>query len=382
MKLDNPNENSAKQQSITATRSNRQSNFELLRMISMFLIVSTHLTNQSGIASSNISGFNRVFTDFLSSGGRISVNLFLMIGTWFLVDAEFSARRIIKLYSELWFYCAGITAVLVILGKKISAQGIMYALFPLLRDSCWFVTIYIELLLVSPFLKKILEWPKKRLGLFIAFLFCFSCIASSIHQFSEGVFAWFMWFCCMYLFIGFYKKYISAKLSKKFNKYYALVLALLLYSFMVCFKSDGILHLNADTNAVLLGKVIHQYLGDCKSLPNVMIAALIFYFFQNTDLGRNKIINHLSRSTLAVYLIHQSPNLIPYLWNDCLKVEVWKTSSFYILYFLLSVIIIFAVSYIIDNVRLYLIEPLWVRSFFFKKIEHTLTNVYIKAFRK
>lgn len=359
----------------------RQSNFELLRMISMFLIVSTHLTNQSSIASSDIYGYNRLFTEFISSGGRICVNLFLMIGTWFLVDAEFSARRILKLYSELWFYCVGITVVLIAIGKRVSVKGMVYALFPWIRGTCWFVPIYIELLLVAPFLKKILEWEKKRLRLLVTLLFVFSCIASSVHEFSDSVFSWFMWFCCMYLFVGFYKKYISAKLSKKFNKYYALVLALLFYSLMVWFKSGHILNPGFDKYSTLLRILANQYLEDSKSLPNFMISALIFYFFQHMDLGSNKIINRLSRSTLAVYLIHQSPNFIQYLWHDCLKVDIWKTSPFYILFFLLSVLIIFAAAYVIDSIRINLIEPLWIKSLFFKKVERIMTNIYGSAFK-
>lgn len=361
-----------------ASINSRQSNFELLRIIAMFLIVSMHLTSQNGLDSLSIGGCNWVFTEFISSFGRISVNLFLMIGTWFLVDAEFSAKRILKLYSELWFYCVAGTVVMIVIGKTISIQDLINGILPLLSGSCWFVPVYIELLMVAPFLKKILGWKKTRLGLFIALLFCFSCIVSTIHKFSEDYFSWFMWFCCMYLFMGFYKKYISAGFSKKFNKYMALAIALLLYCLMVYFKSDGIQQL--ETHMGMLGKLTDQYLADCKSLPNFVIAALIFYFFQNIDLGSNKIINRLSRSTLAVYLIHQSPNFILYLWNGCLRVEIWKTSSFYILFFLLSIIVIFVASYVIDSIRLNLIEPLWVKSRFFKKIERILTNIYAKAF--
>ena len=84
--------------------SNRNSNIELLRIISMLLIVCGHFVQQSG--EFNICEcVNDLILIFISSASRISVKIFLLIGIWYMVDSEFKAKKVLKLYFELFLYC-------------------------------------------------------------------------------------------------------------------------------------------------------------------------------------------------------------------------------------------------------------------------------------
>lgn len=86
------------------SKKSRTSNFELFRIVSMFLIIAGHLTSEGGAFSDNTSGVTRDIVILMGSGARIAVNLFIMIGCWFMVDSEFSSKRILKLYSETWIH--------------------------------------------------------------------------------------------------------------------------------------------------------------------------------------------------------------------------------------------------------------------------------------
>ena len=75
---------------------NRQSNFELLRLVAMLAIVAGHFVSQSAVG--HASGAAGTVASILSSGPRLAVNLFLLVGCWFMVDAKFKAERLLKLY--------------------------------------------------------------------------------------------------------------------------------------------------------------------------------------------------------------------------------------------------------------------------------------------
>ena len=67
----------------------------------MLAIVSGHLLTQSSL--DNVTGTNHVLALLLGSGVRIGVNVFLILGVWFMVDAKFRAERIVRLYLEVFF---------------------------------------------------------------------------------------------------------------------------------------------------------------------------------------------------------------------------------------------------------------------------------------
>lgn len=65
----------------------RNSSFELLRIIAMLAIVFGHVAAQA-FDREILSTGNNNFLLILGSGSRIGVNLFVMIGVWFLTDSR------------------------------------------------------------------------------------------------------------------------------------------------------------------------------------------------------------------------------------------------------------------------------------------------------
>ena len=63
----------------------RQSNIELLMIFAIIMVVMEHFIRQSSLLASATEA-NGIINAFLGSGGRIAVNIFLLIGSWFMVD--------------------------------------------------------------------------------------------------------------------------------------------------------------------------------------------------------------------------------------------------------------------------------------------------------
>ena len=83
----------------------RSSNLELLRIISMFLIVMHHYAVHGGfqLLEKDLS-LNKIIIQILSGGGQLGVNLFILISGYFLIDSEFKINKLLKLIFETFFY--------------------------------------------------------------------------------------------------------------------------------------------------------------------------------------------------------------------------------------------------------------------------------------
>ena len=136
---------------MSSKKEKRQSNIELLRIISMLAIIIGHLVHQTEILQVN-SGRNLLFAYILGSGHRIGVNLFLLIGMWFAVDSSFKAERVTRLYLQMAFYTIGISIIILILGLPHTNLDIFRCFLPYTLRPVWFGSAYISLLLLIPFM--------------------------------------------------------------------------------------------------------------------------------------------------------------------------------------------------------------------------------------
>ena len=73
-------------------RVERSSNFELLRIICMVLIVAHHFACHSDF-SSTISSLNNAVIKTLIIGGRLGVNVYVLISGYFLINSKFKINR-------------------------------------------------------------------------------------------------------------------------------------------------------------------------------------------------------------------------------------------------------------------------------------------------
>jgi surface polysaccharide O-acyltransferase-like enzyme len=144
-------------------RKERSSNLELLRLLAMFCIVANHLVGQGDVLR-DASGVNFLFSFFVGNAARISVNVFLIIGCWFMADASFRGSRFVKLWLEELFYTVILTLLMVCFyPADVKPNYVIAAFFPVFGYNHWFISGYLVLILLSPFLKKILEMRPERL---------------------------------------------------------------------------------------------------------------------------------------------------------------------------------------------------------------------------
>lgn len=323
----------------------RQSNLELLRIIGILMIVMMHFTSQSGIST----GGNPLAI-LLSSGGRVAVNVFLLIGCWFMVDAPFRAERIVKLYLQVVFYSIPITLLMFAIGEGGGFRNLFQGLVPFFGRSVWFASAYISLIALSPFLNKVFLLPLAALRKLVLLLFVLFVIVSTIPNFSPiDYIADFTWFCVIYIFTGWAKR--DQFFDRLGSRGLCLALALLTYG-SLCSAACWL----------PLGGLVTYWLANIKSAPSFLVALFTFAFFLKLDIGSKRWINLAARSVFAVYVIHQIPAFVHYEWHTIFRAD-WLSQQSVAAQALgipAIAILVFVGATLIDTLRIWL-EPHYLR---------------------
>lgn len=90
----------------------RQSNFELLRIVAMFLIIISHILARISIEESPASfSLNVLLVNCRQMFGTVGNMLFIFISGWFITETTFSWRKFAALWFEVFFYSVAIGVI-------------------------------------------------------------------------------------------------------------------------------------------------------------------------------------------------------------------------------------------------------------------------------
>lgn len=352
----------------------RQSNFELLRILCMVLIVGFHITGQTGMDGCGLGdGIAYYYCIFIGSAGRLVCNTFVMIGAWFLADSKFRSERIVNLWLEIFVYSVAITIICLGIGcEEAGIVTLIQSFFPIFGRPVWFGAEYICLLLMTPWLNEMLGEKNmhrtrqvvKLFGILIIGCATLFPVGHTTPAFSELV-----WFCFLYLFVGLYKRG-QMTVCQKIEKY-SFVWFLLSYLVLCGMK------IVADMTGIEPLRYLYTYYrGHYEALLGFVCSFCLFLAFKNWKVGHNKLVNLISRSTFAVYIIHQTPAFYKYLWNGIFQVDASVENGNMIGYSLLVIAVIFAVSVCVDNIRIFVMDKLVCKCKVYRMICGQLQKFY------
>lgn len=323
----------------------RNSNIEILRIIAMFMIVLHHYCVHGMIDSQMLEfSFNKNILQVFELG-NLGVIIFIMITGFFLYNQKFNFKRILKILLSTWVYSLVIFVLIVlIIGlKSPNKEMILYTFFPLTFGGYWFITAYVLLLLISPFLNKmIMEINRKKFLMIIGlFLILWSIIPTfTNNNFYGNEICQFILFYIIGAYIG---KYRNNTFSTKKN-----AIILIITSSMLLIASTLLLNYLAQFNS----KIYYGTYFYCRnSILTIALSIGLISLFAGMKPRVNKYINKISACTFGVYLIHDSNILRSIIWNDLFNNGQYTESWYLLLHLLGSAIIIFVSCTIIEYIR-------------------------------
>lgn len=330
---------------------NRNTNLEVLRILSMLLIVMHHYAVHSNfhLDASTISG-NELLISFLYSGGKLGVNCFVLITGFFLVKSSFKIEKLIKIWFQIFLYSVSIYIFFVLFGMiDFDIEQATKSFFPVIFNQYWFATSYLILYTLSPYLNSLIKGISQ--GQHFNLIILLVTIWSFIPTFTTARldFSSIGWFCTLYIISAYIRLYPSRWFDNcKKNIFFAALAYTLILLSVLTFNILGLRYHIFGAKAT--------YFTSMNMLPLLFCSITLFLGFKNLNIRNNKIINYISSSIFGVYLIHDNHFVRHYLWIDLLKSESFYDSPFLFFHAIASIISVFLVCVAIDKIRYIFIE--------------------------
>lgn len=319
----------------------RKTNLELLRILAMLMIVTLHFLGHGGVLDSqNISVVRDIIIWWIEGIAYASVNIYVLISGYFMIKSNFKISKLIEIVVEVWFYSVIIYVLMLLSGKITFELGeAIQALFPIFRSSYWFISTYVVIYCLSPFLNfGLRNMSKKMMQRLLICLILFFCIWDK----GSGS----MWFICLYVIAAYLRlHYVSGSVSRKVLVTLYTIVTLSLPISRYCIKFFTLSILGNEYNTT------YFYRND--SIILLFASVLLFLIVLDIHI-KNSVINNIilliSPLTLAVYLIHDNNNLRKVLW-DFINPVAYIQTPYFIIYMFGIIICIFSVCILIEYFR-------------------------------
>ena len=333
---------------------NRNTSIELLRIISMIMIMFHHFAYHGNFEwNFNEVTLPHLWYDFILMGGKVGVDIFVLISGYFLIENTeklFQPKKLLKFWGQVVFY--SIMTYLLSVMLRLNAfeiKQLIKVCLPITYPGWWFASTYFMLYLIHPFLNKLLHGLSKTeyQYLILMMVLCCSIIPTATTQLFESNSL--LWFVTLYGIAGYVNLYGgNQKLqSKHYFSLYFMVL-IITYTVSTTFLFLGTKKEEWSTHAIDFFEI--------ERLPILVMAITLFMGFVTLKMNYHKWINMIASATFGVYLIHDSSYIRYYLWTNIFKINQYQDSTFLILYSILVVFILYDSCTMIDLIRKKLVE--------------------------
>ena len=358
----------------------RSAHLELYLIILMLGIIAHHYVVNSGLSNmmaANATSPNSIYLSVFGWFGKTGINCFLLITGFFMCKQKFSWQKLLKLYLEIKFYKFVIYGIFLATGyQSFSFTSLFKTVFGIAYGmNGGFTTAFIALYIFIPFLNILIKHMTKKQHLAAIGVLVLIFTVTATFFFSSTAFEYFGWYLNMYLIGAFLRKYPMKILNnRKF-----LIIAFVLCNMIVWVSVVA---------SVWLPYAKYYFVADSNKIMALITSVVMFCLFKTIDIGSNRIINTIASSVFGVLLIHASSDAMrKFLWQDVVRCSDYYNVSFGKLLFhsVFSVVAIFVICVVIDQIRINLLEkPLFrfidkksekIENFFREKSQKLLAKV-------
>ena len=306
---------------------------DALKVFSIFLIILHHFalrTHWMSMTTLNPNGLpmglsaRTIIIDSLLAGGKLGVDLFIMITGYFMIRSTAKLKSIVTVWVEATIISLLVFAVVNgfhISGQTFSPTLFLKALFPAVFAQYWFITAYTLLFFAIPWLNQWFlgltdQYRRQALGWSFAILACYT----TVYYRSGMTFSYVTWFFFLYLsgaYLRLNREQILSIATRNIWRWLSVVLVLgVLLNVVLTFIFA---HPQSPIARVLTNFNWDQtmfYTRDAS--PWAFAAAVpIFMLFMRGHLQARRWLQYAARCAFAAYLLHDSAFLgQDFLWTN------------------------------------------------------------------
>lgn len=302
---------------------NRNSAFELLRLVAMFMIVWGHCMLTTAQNREPYLGTLDNIGWFVGAFTVCAVNLFFLLTGYFTNSKNFRVNRVILVWIKTIFYSIGIYLIVSLLNGTFAWKEFITFCFPIFMKKYWYMQTYIVLALLSPYIAYTLErLDKKKHTVLVAILLLFFCLHETFIKVSMtldqtqgyGI----IWACTLLIVGNWLQHYGNNYLDRIPAVWWGIAYGI--GSLLIFLSNYLIVKFDIASGVTSRGN-FYAY----NSLTVFIQSLCLFCFFIKLSEKwgglRKKWINILGKNTLAVYLISAHPLLLSPLWTEILEIN-------------------------------------------------------------
>ncbi len=340
-----------KQQDALSAAPERNASLDLLRNISMFMIVVWHSLVHGGVVNLYLGGpltGNFFIVILLMAFLAVHVNCFVLVSGYFLCTSEFKLSRVLRLWLEALFWSVLLNIIICSIEKpgfEFTTREIIKVFSPFTQDRYWFFTTYLLMYIISPVCNAAIKHMNQRQHLvsLIAFAIVFFGIDAAIFW-NQDIFIYYnnpLFFLFLYFTAAYFRLYPPKKRPW-------------FIGYVVCTLIAVVWLINVPD---LLIKYFEE---ETKINPFISYTSLscvlgsTFFFLTFLQMNVKGIIARTSVAiaplTFGIYLIHEHSWVRDNIWNY-FKPYQYAENKLFIPIILLISLTVFAVCAVFEKVR-------------------------------
>ena len=307
----------------------RMSNFELMRIISMFMIVVWHFIMHSNLLL-RTSGALNLFLNLIYIAFSVHVNSFVLVSGYFQYNKSIKLNKFFSLFTTTWFYKAIYALIFTLSGIIVMNKLDLFLFLQPVNYSYsygtfyWFINTYLVLYLLIPFFNIMIKnMSQKSHRYFVIILFVLFSLIPWItrNQVLSNDGATILNFILLY-FLGSYLGKYKIKENYHFkiysnNKRQLIIFFLLVFSILVSFSLKPLsTYFSGFDNSFLrfISEVMASSLTSFSS-PFIIIQSVFYFLLFETFNVKSTSVNKVSTLMFGVYLIHENAFVYNYIYQ-------------------------------------------------------------------
>ncbi len=340
---------------------NRIIGLDILRIFSMCGIIGLHIINQGGlIANANIYSINYYVILFLLIICYTSVDIFGILSGFLNIDKEYNKnKRIIELIVILIFY--GIVVPVIFYGFNIQnvrnygMKELIFNIFPILIGRYWYITCYIFLFFMIPYINKFCKLVdrqllKKLLLIIFILLTVIPNIFGMIDFFKvlNGYSPFWLLYCYM---IGAYIKIYNVDISTNRIIKYLCLLFFAQFLINCTIRNVGFIYFNK----IVKEDWFINYISPFTLITSILLVMLFLKInIKNSKIS--KVFIYFSTMAFSVYIIHCHKLIFDYIFKDLFIFLLKYNFVIIFLSIVCAIIIIYIACCLIDEIRKFIFK--------------------------
>ena len=333
---------------INMEKKKRLANLDLLKVVSMMMIVCLHYLGFGNIfGKATLSDANYYVAWIFELLSIVGVNCFILCTGYLMCDSRFRFSKVIYLWLQIFSISLVIFIVAAINNPSlVTRESIKHTFLPINSEAYWYMSAYFAFYLISPLLlwivRKVSVEQLKKLAITLVIIFALSpfqwtSIENGYH---------FVWFCVLFFVAAYIRR--ADLFKKRVRVYFKAYLGFTLLLLTIKVVCDALV------------KTTDSHIFDFIDVRNYnflftfLSSLMLFSAFKNIRIKNKRIAGFatfLSTLTLGVYLIHENPLMRAPLWLHVVNPLSVFDKPYFALHLILSVLIVFFVCALLEYFR-------------------------------